>query len=99
MTRPFNLLLAGTIAPFTVIVAAMFIGGFLVLWSGVLEVRAEPQAGVALPQLHAKGDRLPVVVKGAGCSSLGWPHYEQSCQFDNRRPAGETRTVRIIALR
>jgi hypothetical protein len=66
------------------------------LTSVVPEPKARPQD--ALPPL-AKGDRLPVPVKGAACSSRGWPHYEQSCQFDMRRPAGEVRTIRIVALR
>jgi hypothetical protein len=79
--------------------AATCIGGFAILWSGVLEVRAEPQVETALHQLHAKADRLPVVVKGAACSTRGWPHYEQKCQFDRRRPAGDVQTVRIIAVR
>jgi hypothetical protein len=62
-----------------------------------------PQAGGAslgAPQEHhGKGDRLPTRVSGAACSSLSWPGYEQQCQFDLRRSAGESRMVRVIALR
>lgn len=51
------------------------------------------------PQPSAKPDRLPVPVTGAACSIHGWPSVEPKCQFDRREPAGEARTVRIIALR
>jgi hypothetical protein len=54
---------------------------------------------------HLKADRLPLPlplplpVTGAACSSHSWPNYDQSCQFDLRRPAGEVRTVRVVALK
>ncbi len=51
------------------------------------------------PQPFAKTDRLPLAVKGAACSSRGWPDFEPKCQFDIRENAGEARAVRIIALR
>jgi hypothetical protein len=46
-----------------------------------------------------KGDRLPTLLKGAACSTQGWPHYEQRCLFDWRRDADTIPIVRIIALR
>jgi hypothetical protein len=46
-----------------------------------------------------KGDRLPTLLKGAACSTQGWPHYEQRCLFDWRRDADDMPIVRIIALR
>ena len=51
------------------------------------------------PQPLAKADRLHVPVKGPACSMYGWPNVEPKCQFDLREPAGEARTVRVIALR
>jgi hypothetical protein len=43
---------------------------------------------------------LPQLLTGAACSARGWPHYEQSCQFDLRQPADAlARTVRVIAMR
>ena len=78
------------------VMAAALAGGSAMLLSGVEEVRAAPQANVAVHR--TKGDRL-LVPKGAACSGLGWPNYEESCQFDMRRPADEIRTIRIIALR
>jgi hypothetical protein len=55
------------------------------------------------PQPFAKADRLRVPVsdplKGTACSLHGWPNFEPKCQFDKREPAGEARTVRVIALR
>jgi hypothetical protein len=104
MLRSCNKPLATTIASVGAIVAATLVGGIAVFLSGVLQVSAEPQ--IAAPQLkvaahqpHAKGDRLPVLVKGNACSPLGWPHYEQSCQFDRRGSADQARAVRVIALR
>jgi hypothetical protein len=81
------------------IAAATLVGGLTVLLSGVPAVKAEPQIKAAASQARAKGERLPVVAKGAACSELGWPNYEATCQFDLRRPAGEFRAVRVIALR
>jgi hypothetical protein len=64
----------------------------------VPEARAENQvAGVPAPS--AKGDRLRPLAMASECSTRGWPHYEQSCQFDLRGPEHQARTVRIIALR
>ena len=99
MIKPVNKPLIVTIASVGAVVAASLIGSVAVLLSGVLEVRAEARDMAAIHRLQAKGDRLPVLVKGTACSSQGWPHYEQGCQFDMRRPADEVRTVRIVALR
>lgn len=49
-------------------------------------------------QSHTKGDRLPMRSTGSACSSFGWPHYEQSCQFDLSRSADAARTVRVLDL-
>ena len=104
MSRSFQAPFAATIASVGAVMAVTLAGGMLIFMSGILEVSAEPQS--AAPQVtvaaypsHAKGDRLPVLVKGTACSPRGWPHYEQSCQFDQRRSADEARTVRVIALR
>ena len=61
---------------------------------------AVPQAQNATqPLTVAKADRLRVPVKGTACSAHAWPNFEPKCQFDLREPAGEARTVRVIALR
>lgn len=57
-----------------------------------------------VPEAKADAFRAPLlqlaaVATAPVCSLQGWPHYEQGCQFDLRAPAGETRTVRVIALR
>ncbi len=84
----------------TAIGAAALAAGLVVfLISAGPEARAESQVEDAVHQPHAQDDRLPVLVKRAACSARGWPHYEQSCIFDMRRPANEARTVRVIALR
>ncbi len=54
---------------------------------------------VKQPQTVARADRLRVPVKGTACSVHAWPNFEPKCQFDAREPAGEARTVRVIALR
>jgi hypothetical protein len=87
---------ATAIASGGLLLAAGLTGTFFL--SGVPDVRAETPTTIA-SQRSAKGDRLPVFVKGTACSSLGWPHYEQTCQFDMRRSADEARAVRVIALR
>ena len=81
------------------IVAGLIVGVPAFLTSIVPNAEAaSPVAGV-LHQPQDKGDRLRSLVKGAACSSRGWPNYEQRCQFDLRRPANEARSVRLIALR
>jgi hypothetical protein len=78
------------------IAAATFLAGLAVLPAAIApEARAETRVEGSF----SKSDRLPVLEMGAACSSHGWPYYEQSCQFDLRRPAYQARTVRIIALR
>ncbi len=79
--------------------AAIAAGLVVFLTSAVPEVRAESLVEDAVHQPHAQDDRLPILVKVTACSARGWPHYEQSCIFDMRRPTNEARTVRIIALR
>jgi hypothetical protein len=74
-------------------VAAVTAGLIVSFTATVPEARAED----AFAPL-AKGDRLPLFRTGADCSSRGWPHYEQSCQFDVRR-SSEAPAVRIIDLR
>jgi len=71
MFRSFNLPLAGMIASLSAIMVAATIAGFAAFWSGVAEVKAEPQVEATLHQLHAKADPLPVLVKGPACSLLG----------------------------
>jgi hypothetical protein len=88
----------------TIALAATIAGGLAVLVPGVPEVRAEPQVMAAqvmagADQAYPKSDRLPGLAKGAACSSLGWPNYEQACLFDMSQPTGDRRTVRVIANR
>ena len=98
MLRSFNA--PQTLALVSAITAATFLGGLaLFLTSGVVDARAEPVTKAAVQKADAKGDRLPVLQKGAACSSRDWPNYEPRCQFDMRRPFGKMPTVRIIALR
>lgn len=96
MSNPISKRLGSTIT--LMLVGAAFVGVALLL-PGVPEVKAEPQAGVASHQAYPKGDRLPLLAKGAACSTLGWPNYEQGCLFDKSQPADAMRTVRVIALR
>jgi hypothetical protein len=69
----------------------------------VVSIALAPAAKAAVArqdtvQSHTKGDRLPMRSTGAACSSNGWPHYEQSCQFDLSRSADVARTVRVLDL-
>jgi hypothetical protein len=92
--------LIATVASIGTIAAVPVLGGLAVfLITGVPQAKAEPKVQVAVHQTQAKADRLSRAFKGTGCSALGWPHYEQTCQFDMRRPADDMRTVRVIALR
>jgi hypothetical protein len=89
---------ATRIASGLVVAFTALLGGAAVFLPGVPVVKAAPLPAAAHQHL-AKADRLPVLVKGTACTSLGWPHYEQKCQFDIRRPADDVRPVRVIASR
>ena len=88
---------SGIVAGLTVF--ASFVAGTILLSSVAPEAKADVQITSALHPPHSKGDRVPALAKGAACSTLGWPHYEQSCQYDLRRPTSEAGAVRVIALR
>lgn len=89
--------------------AALVAGVVVAVTAAVPQAKAAPVADSAPHQLLAKGDRLsisvpsapvlPASVKGSACSLNAWPNYEPSCQSDPNRPANDTRTIRIIALR
>jgi hypothetical protein len=83
----------------TVMAAAALVAGLAALCASIVpEARAAADVEGAIHQ-SLKGDRLPSFAGGAACSSQGWPHYEQICQFDLRTPTHEARAVRILALR
>jgi hypothetical protein len=52
----------------------------------------------ASPRSASKGDRLPQLVTGRGCSSKAWPNYDRACQFDLRRSVDDVRTVRMVNM-
>jgi hypothetical protein len=84
----------------TAVVAAAFVAGLAIFLTAVVpDAKAESAVQSAGHETGAKADRHPTVVKGAACSLQSWPNYEQSCEFDLRRPIGGARTVRVIALR
>jgi hypothetical protein len=85
--------------PIIKIAVAAAIAGVMVFLTTLAPKANAPVDTRALPQASAKGNRLPLAVKGAACSAHGWPDFEQRCQFDFRKPANEGQKVRIIALR
>jgi len=78
--------------------AAAVAGVAVVMMPGAPQALTMTRVEGATAPSHRKADRLPLLVTGAACSSHSWPNYDQSCQFDLRRPAGEVRTVRVVAL-
>ena len=85
--------------PIVRIAAAALVAGVIALAVTAAPAANDGAAKPTLPQPLAKADRLHVPVKGPACSMYGWPNVEPKCQFDLREPAGEARTVRVIALR
>jgi len=84
----------------TAVAVAAFVAGLAVfLTSGAPEAKAESLVKPALHQASPKNGHLRAFVTEAACSSRGWPHYEQRCLFDLRRPANKARAARVIALR
>jgi hypothetical protein len=85
--------------PIIKIAVAAAIAG-VVVFATTLAPRANSLVGMgAQPQTSIKGDRLMLALKGAACSTHGWPDFERSCQFDLRTSANEGQKVRIISLR
>lgn len=62
-----------------------------------LAVFVMPAAPIALAQPVAS--HLAKVARAVPCILTNWPNYAPRCEFDLRAPSGDTRTVRIIALR
>jgi len=76
--------------------AAAVIGTFAAF---LTPIAPEAIANVAISEkAQAKGDRLPILVTGRGCSVQSWPNYDRGCQFDLRRSADDIRQVRIVKL-
>ena len=78
--------------------AAAVAGVVVFMMPGAPQAQTVAQVAQVLPASHSKGDRLPLLVPGAACSLHSWPNYDQSCQFDLRRSAGDVRTVRVVGL-
>jgi hypothetical protein len=78
--------------------AAVLVTAAAFIASVVPEAKAATRVTTAFNHLNAAGDRPSAAAAGSACSH-SWPNYEQSCQFDLRRPVGEMRTVRVIAVR
>jgi hypothetical protein len=85
--------------PIISMAVAAAIAGLFVFASAAAPKANVPDNTRPLPQAAAKGDRLPLHLKGAACSLHGWPDFERKCQFDLRRAGNEAQTVRVIALR
>ncbi len=61
-----------------------------------------PQANVVAavqPQANVQANVVVPVsgVPSSGCTQ-GWPHYEQNCLRDSRRPNGKAGVARIVAI-
>jgi hypothetical protein len=61
-----------------------------------------PQANVVAiekPRVDAVDTekQTPVLAPPATCTQ-GWPHYEQNCLRDSRRPNGTARVARVVAM-
>ncbi len=79
----------------TVVAVAGLMAGLVALsMSAIPEAMAQSQ-----PTVAAKGDRLPMRVRGTACSLGSWPYYDRNCQFDLRRSANDAGEVRLIGLR
>jgi hypothetical protein len=93
----FKSIIANTITALTAAAFAATLTLF-VMPVAVPEAKAHSQVTGVLPAPPVADGRL-AVGRGNVCSSLGWPHYEQSCLFDLRTPAKDVTTVRVIVLR
>lgn len=49
-------------------------------------------------QPAVKGDRLDIHPFPATCSQQAWPHYNNACVRDHRRPAARAQQVRVVSV-
>jgi hypothetical protein len=87
------------IKPITKIAIAAAVAGIVVFLTTLSPNAVVPVDASAPLAASAKADRLPLAVKGAACSTHGWPDFEKRCQFDFREHPNRAHDVRIIALR
>lgn len=87
------------IKPISKIAIAAAVAGVVVFLTTLGPNTAAPAGASAPAGVSAKGDRLPLAVKGSACSTHGWPDFERRCEFDLRERTNDARKVRIIALR
>jgi hypothetical protein len=97
--RTWGLQMDKSFGPIIKIALAAAIAGVVVFLTTLAPQANAPADTRTLSQATAKGDRLPLAVKGAACSRHAWPDFDRRCQFDFRKPANEEQQVRIIALR
>jgi hypothetical protein len=77
------------------VAAAAFLAGTIVfLTSAAPPANATPQI-LVIKEALLKVDHSVPIITVVNCSEHSWPHYAQSCL---RRPAGDTRHVRVINL-
>ena len=81
-----------TVNSITAVVASALVAGLVVDWTPIVP---QAKAEVVQSALLQPADVAPQ----PACLLQGWPHYDPRCQFDLRAGGGETRVVRIIALR
>lgn len=82
--------------------AAAMVAGLAVLAPrdfGVPVVSREPPSELVANPAPPTDEGPSILLTGGACSSLEWPHYEQSCQFATRQGTAEVRVIRIIAVR
>jgi hypothetical protein len=58
---------------------------------------AQPQANVQAANVQANVVVPVSAAPATGCTQ-GWPHYEQNCLRDSRRPNGTARVARVVAI-
>ena len=79
-------------------VAAALIGGCAAFLTPIVPAVAQVKGDATIQKVLAKADRLPRLATGTACSAQSWPSFDQKCQFDLRRSAGDVREVRVVSL-
>ncbi len=90
------------LAVFAAAACAAVIVGFIPTPQPASAAKA-PQANVvAIEKMQANAvdteRKAPVLAAPSTTCTQGWPHYDQNCLRDSRRPNGKARVARVVAI-
>lgn len=79
-------------------IKAILVSGIVAAtWTGGVDLMISRSDAGSLTQPAAKGDRLDIRPRGAGCDQEVWPYYSSSCVQKNHDTEHRTTEVRVVS--